>query len=104
MVSLTSIPYRGVIFCVQKIAFCSGANYRRHGLWQQKKETESRLFLPAPSASNVTTTRLKTAKTQPTDWNVTSTADSAKSTPFTENLSKEKCHGSATKGKETQHF
>ena len=86
----------------EKWFFDLSAQHRRLRLWQQKKVTESRLFLLAQNANNAITIRTKTAKTQPTDLNATNIVDSAKSIPLTENLSKEISHGSTTKGKETQ--
>lgn len=53
-----------------------------------QKEQELRLSWHAPSANNATTTLPKTSRSIPTEWSFKNTADSAKSTPCTEKLSK----------------
>ena len=51
----------------------------------------------APNANNAITILSKTTKTPLTDLNATNIVDSARNIQFTENLSKENCHGSTTK-------
>ncbi len=97
----------GCNFLRAKLFFYNGFCIKNTGdliLWLRKKVIESRLYLLAPNANNVTTTLTKTAKQQLTDWNSTSIVDFVKNTLSTRNRSKEDCYGSATKGKRPNFF